>query len=1001
LDNGFRLDSTDQAGTTDNEEFTVETEVMCPMADERIQGLYDLAFQKWQEKDKDAAAQLIDEALSLLPNDPALNALAYHIKRLGQLDPQSAVHAERILDVDVHYLDVIDNYKNGRGFAHMLMLHYPVLIMQAEDRRNKDPLKEKPSKENKRAEELRMVTYGTKLLEAGYGIPNLDAFTEALASLEMHDVVINIGLCTANLKTSAEIGLPGLDHCDTSDFFEPLEDYVAASFTALGQDRAALDWCKALIAQDSDNWGYFGILGEICCRLGLPAEAARQWIISHQKGAHTEFLESHISSLCNMVSDPKAALKEALWHRVREVKPKLSADKAGIMDKLTTEIYTSIGDSKHPILEESYVTHKLETELPALTPSDFFQYRAIWLPNQGPYPFAPKPSETSTSEEIESPIEPSAVVARVARSAPKTIESLGVDLTARAREGRIPPIVGRDKEIDCLVRILLRMEKNNPVLLGEAGVGKTAVLQGLAQRIAAESVPEYLRGRRVFEISMSALVGGTMWRGDFESRITNLIHEARDNEDIILFVDELHTIMGAGAAQKGDLDAANIVKPALAKGELRLVGATTNEEYAKYIEKDPAMARRFTPVRVPELSRAATLEVLKARRDFWRESHRVEISDELLALAVELTGLHVSHRRFPDKAIDLLDESSALAETRRVDGDDSMKTLTEADVRRVLMEWTGAAGDQTSLPKENGDGRANLPSKDKMRAAIRERFLDFGTDVNALSDLAAQVRLSFKNPSTPLTALFHGPSRSGKTTCVNALAEALWPGDTDRVLTLNLSNYTDSAGLGRLIGPPPGFPGHNEQGLLTARLRRQPYGIVLLKNLDAAHPQVTSFFADALQNGRYSDNRRGTPVSTADSLFVLHVDMETHTRPVGFHTAESLQTLCDEGPALQWLESRDIRIPITHVLGFVSLKTDSAALVIRMHLDALRNAYAQKGFRFAFADTLIARLVEELMALSIEKRDAATLIDRQVRPLIRSALLSRNPDNPSKEIHIG
>ncbi len=971
------------------------------MADDRIQELYDRAFAKWQEKNRDEAASLIDEALRLSPNDTALNALAYHIKRLGPLDPESAVHAERILDVDIHYLDSLDSHKNSRGFAEMLMLHYPILISHAEDRWNKDPLKEKPSVEKKHAEERRMVTYGTKLMEAGYGIPNLDNFAESLADLDMHDRVIDIGLFLAGMKTSAELGLPGLDHCDTSDFFEPIEDRVAESYRVLGRDLEALEWCKTLIAQDPTNWGHHGTLGEICCRLGLPAEAARQWIICYQKGAHEEFLELHFPNLCNMTADPKAALKEALRNRVREVKPTLPPEKSGIVDKLLTEIGRSIGDPKMPILEESYITHKLEVELPPLRRGHFLFYENLWLPNQGPYPFAPEPTEPKGDAASDAaPIDPSVVTAKSA-CAPRTIESLGVDLTERATDRRLPPIVGRDKEIDALVRILLRMEKNNPVLLGEAGVGKTAVLQGLAQRIVSDHVPPCLRGRRVIEISMGALVSGTMWRGDFETRITNIIHEARENPDIILFVDELHTIMGAGAANKGDLDAANIVKPALAKGELRLVGATTNQEYAKYIEKDPAMARRFTPVRIPELDAEAVLEVLKARRDYWQKAHRLEIADSLLALAVELTGLHVSHRRFPDKAIDLLDESAALAETRRTKDDgEAFLPLTEEDVRCVLSEWTGSAGSFAATADKKEDHRSRLPLKSQISDAIRTKFSDFGADIDALSDLVAQMRLSFKNPSRPLTALFHGPARSGKTTCVNALAEVLWPGESDRVLTLNLSNYSDAAGLGRLIGAPPGFPGANEQGLITARLRRQPYGIVLLKNLDAAHPKVIEFLHDTLRNGRYPDNRRGASVSCSDTLFVVHLDMETSARKVGFHNPQGGDASSDEGPARERLKSRGIRLPFTHAIGFSALSSDAARAVIRMHLETLKKAYAEKGFCFVFTNGLVERLAAQLISLPLEKRDVSRLIDAEVRPRLRHTLLENDFENLTKEISI-
>lgn len=516
------------------------------------------------------------------------------------------------------------------------------------------------------------------------------------------------------------------------------------------------------------------------------------------------------------------------------------------------------------------------------------------------------------------PETPEAAGTRAERPQPTntpTLDKYGRDLTELARQGRIDPVIGRDEEIEQTVEVLSRRGKNNPVLIGDAGVGKTAIVEGLAQRIADDDVPDVLAGRRVIALDLTGVVAGTRFRGDFEERMNNIVGEIRAHSDrLIIFIDELHTVVGAGGGgEGGSMDAGNILKPALARGELHIVGATTLEEYRR-IEKDAALARRFQPILVPEPTTADAIEILRGLRDRYEAHHQVRYTDEALVAAVELSDRYLTDRRLPDKAIDLLDQAGARVRLRaRTKGTDVR--AMEREVEQLVRDKDQAVADESyeeatrlrdrivelkeRIARAAGDGEADegqnlvvgteaiaevvsrqtgipvssLTQEEKDRLLgleehLHERVVGQDEAVRVVADAVLRSRAGLASPDRPIGSfLFLGPTGVGKTELARALAEALF-GSEDRMVRLDMSEYQERHTVSRLVGAPPGYVGHEEAGQLTEVVRRHPYSLLLLDEVEKAHPDVFNILLQVLDDGRLTDSQ-GRTVDFTNTVIVM------------------------------------------------------------------------------------------------------------------------------------
>jgi ATP-dependent Clp protease ATP-binding subunit ClpC len=515
------------------------------------------------------------------------------------------------------------------------------------------------------------------------------------------------------------------------------------------------------------------------------------------------------------------------------------------------------------------------------------------------------------------------------RSATPTLDEFGRDLTALAREGQIDPVIGRDEEIEQTVEVLSRRGKNNPVLIGEAGVGKTAIVEGLAQRILDEDVPQTLAGKRVVQLELTGVVAGTRYRGDFEERVKRIIDEIREHRDeLIIFIDELHTLVGAGAGAEGGMDAGNMLKPALARGELHIVGATTLDEYRKNIEKDAALARRFQPVLVPEPTVDDTIAILRGLRDRYEAHHQVRYADEALVAATELSDRYITDRFLPDKAIDLIDQAGARVRLRtkmpRRDVRDLERRAEElqrdkdqaiaseqyeraSQLRDEISEVRGQidqlTGDQSAVPEVTVEDIAEVVSratgipvrqlteeeKDRLlrlEQHLHERVIGQDEAVAAVAEAVRRSRAGLGDPNRPVGSfLFLGPTGVGKTELARALTEALFGADS-RMIRLDMSEFQERHTVSRLVGAPPGYVGYEEAGQLTEAVRRRPYSVILLDEIEKAHPDVFNTLLQVLDDGRLTDGQ-GRTVDFRNTVLIMtsNLGSDLITRrggPLGF-----------------------------------------------------------------------------------------------------------------------
>ena len=596
------------------------------------------------------------------------------------------------------------------------------------------------------------------------------------------------------------------------------------------------------------------------------------------------------------------------------------------------------------------------------------------------------------------------------------LDKFGRDLTQAAKNGEIDPVIGREKEIQRVIQILSRRTKNNPVLIGEPGVGKTAVAEGLALEIAKGNVPEILKDKRVVSLDLTGMVAGAKYRGDFEERIKAAIDEVKKSKNTILFIDELHTIVGAGAAE-GSADAANILKPSLARGDFQVIGATTLNEYRKYIEKDAALERRFQPVKVGEPTPEQAVQILKGLRDSYEAHHKVKITDEAINAAVTLSSRYIADRYLPDKAIDLIDEGASKVRLASLTSPDNVKELedeiadyekekasaineqdferaarlrdeqkelqtklddakkkwqeqqkgnsgevTAEDIAKIVSEWTGIPVVQ--LTKEESERLLNMEN------VLHERVIGQSEAVTAIAKAIRRGRVGLKDPKRPVGSfIFLGPTGVGKTELCKALAEAMF-GDENAMLRLDMSEYMEKHTVSKLIGSPPGYVGFEEGGQLTEKVRRKPYSVVLFDEVEKAHPDVFNMLLQILEDGRLTDSQ-GRTVDFKNTIIIM-------TSNVGARLITEKQSSLgfnSENENAEESEKKDIKELVTgelrkvfrpeflnrvdDIIVFNKLNKDEIKQIAVKMLKTLENRLDKMNIKISFTDNAISEIADK------------------------------------------
>ena len=620
-----------------------------------------------------------------------------------------------------------------------------------------------------------------------------------------------------------------------------------------------------------------------------------------------------------------------------------------------------------------------------------------------------------------------------------TLNQFGEDLTKKAEEGKLDPIIGRQKEIERVLQILSRRTKNNPCLIGEPGVGKTAVVEGLAQKIVSGDVPEILKNKRVVTLDISGMVAGAKYRGDFEERIKKALNEVKKAGDVILFIDEIHTIVGAGAAE-GAIDAANILKPLLARGEIQLVGATTLNEYRKYIEKDAALERRFSPVTVEEPSEKDTIQILKGIRDKYEAHHNVKITDEAINAAVKMSVRYVNDRFLPDKAIDLIDEAASRARLKTYVEPENLKKLQEQieekqkdkeeAVRNQKFEKAAKLRDEERALKEKLEKEENkwknkktksltnitedniaevistwtgIPAKkitedenERLRHledALHRRVVGQNEAVEAVSKAIRRGRVGLKDPKRPIGSfLFLGPTGVGKTELSKALAESLF-GDENAMIRIDMSEYMEPHSVAKLIGSPPGYVGFEEGGQLTEKIRRKPYAVVLFDEIEKAHPDVMNMLLQILEDGRLTDSQ-GRVVNFKNTVIImtsnLGARMITDKKSLGFSNkseeTDTKKQYEETKKEVMEVVKRELRPEfinrIDEIIVFHKLNEEEISQIIDILLDEVIKRLKEQRLDVQF-DKDVKALIE---SKGIDKNYGARPLRRTIQNLVEDKL---------------
>jgi len=623
-----------------------------------------------------------------------------------------------------------------------------------------------------------------------------------------------------------------------------------------------------------------------------------------------------------------------------------------------------------------------------------------------------------------------------------TLDSLARDLTVSAKEGKIDPVIGRAKEIERVIQVLSRRTKNNPVLIGEPGVGKTAVAEGLAQQIIDNEVPETLRDKRVMTLDMGTVVAGTKYRGEFEDRLKKVMEEIRQAGNIILFIDELHTLIGAGGAE-GAIDASNILKPSLARGELQCIGATTTDEYRKYIEKDAALERRFQPIQVDEPTVEETIQILSGLRDRYEAHHRVTITDEAIEAAATFSDRYITDRFLPDKAIDLIDEAGSKVRLRsytippnlkeleqklddvRKEKDEAVQSqefekaaslrdteqryreelektknewkqkqgqmdseVTVEDIASVVSIWTGVP--VSKLTKDETERLLN------MEEILHERLIGQSEAVNAVSKAIRRARAGLKDPKRPIGSfIFLGPTGVGKTELARALAEAMFA-DEDAMIRVDMSEYMERHSTARLVGSPPGYVGYEEGGQLTEKVRRKPYSVILLDEVEKAHPEVFNILLQVLEDGRLTDSK-GRLIDFRNTVIIMTSNVGAselkQNKFVGFNVADENQKHKDMKSKVMD-ELKKVFRPeflnrIDETIVFHSLEKKHMKDIVVLMLDELKRRLEAQEIELTLTDKTIEKIANEGFDPEYGARPLRRSIQQNIENLLSEELLKQ------------
>ena len=627
----------------------------------------------------------------------------------------------------------------------------------------------------------------------------------------------------------------------------------------------------------------------------------------------------------------------------------------------------------------------------------------------------------------------------------------GIDLTQKAREGKIDPVIGRKKEIDKIIQVLSRRTKNNPVLIGEPGVGKSAVVEGLAQAIVKGEVPDLLLGKTVFALDLPGMLAGAKYRGDFEERLKETIEQIQKNGNIILFIDEIHSIVGAGASADNGMDAANILKPMLARGELQTIGATTIDEYRKYIEKDPALERRFTPVDVEQPSVAETIEILRGLRDKYEAHHKVAISDDAIVAAASLSDRYITDRFLPDKAIDLIDEAASRARLDSYNGPAGIKEkeaeveklnaekgkairrndfhraqeihdrikAAEAEIEKIREDWE----------KNRGEVRATIGSDDvakivsgwtgvpvvklteeeshklmHLEEELHKRVIGQNEAVSAISKAIRRARAGLKDPGRPIGSfIFVGPTGVGKTELSKALAAAMF-GDERLMIRLDMSEYMEKHSVSKLIGAPPGYVGFDDAaGQLTEKIRRKPYSVVLFDEIEKAHPDVFNVLLQILDDGRLTDSK-GRVVSFKNTVIIMTSNVgagkvNKMTR-LGFSASED----SDEYEKMKDNITEELKTQfkpeflnrVDDIIIFHKLTREDAAKICDLFLATLAERLKGRGIEVNVSNAAKDKLIEEGYDEVYGARPLKRVIQRRIEDALSEEILMNRVSNGQK-----